>query len=101
MKSTALRTILSTVNVQNFYFVEYLTLTIPDQLLCLYFAQNDIFHVNQVLACWTSCLLTILSTLYVRNCAGGGKVPFDDVFLHENPCFLHLATFLCRAIKTI
>jgi len=47
VKSTALRTILSTVNVQNFYFVEYLTLTIPDQLLCLYFAHGDNSHMDQ------------------------------------------------------
>ena len=47
MKSTALRTILSTINVQNFYFVEYLTLTIHDQLLCLYFAHGNNSHMDQ------------------------------------------------------
>jgi len=47
MKSAALRTILSTVNVQNFYFINYLTLTISDQLLCLYFAHADNNHMDQ------------------------------------------------------
>jgi len=46
-------------------------------------------------------LLTILSTLYVWNCIGGGKVLFDDGFWHENLRFSRPATFLCRAIKTI
>ena len=47
VKYFALRTILSTVNVQNFYFVEYLTLTIHDQLLCLYFAHDDNSYMDQ------------------------------------------------------
>ena len=67
MNSTALRTILSTVNVQNSTDVNLLTLTTADKLLCLYFAQHDNSYVNQGLVCWTSCLLTILSTQSVQN----------------------------------
>ena len=67
--SAALRTILSTVNVQNFCFLNYLTLTPGDLLLCLYFAQQDNDLIDQWLRAESSGLLTILSTQSVQNCA--------------------------------